>query len=562
MPPAPPTYMIFHDVSGVYATYDEFVRRLKRFSRSALLRVCSVLNLVLTQWTEGYDEKAHARLVHTFFPESLAVQMLDTGRPVFHRHQLLYIAQEALRHCEDTQEPVTGSDLRGTGELMLMASELLVPIQQIAATTSVELARRICSILPDMETNGPLSYHRKMARSLAMCTRIVDQLRGTKNFVDIRRLFGDATGIELETFYALLFGCFSRFLDLKQIKSSLELSDYGVSGSFFRMCTAITSDELDRFFQYISADSALYAAEVRQKNPYRNDFTVLRNRPLFADKGLYRPLDVSLLADKMETGVFWSVNGQLDSARRTSFHQFWGEVFELYATWVIGSSVDGNVNKFYPDPRYQGPQRKQVCDGIVVSGRSAILIECKGSTFTANGKYGGDPAVLDAELKKKLVGTPSEPKGVRQLANAVQNLYSKDSLEAIDGVDMREIDNIFPVVLTRDDIGSAYNSSAYLNFHFQELMKSIDAACLVMPLCCLSADDIERLTPYLTDVSLGEVLSARIAADHGLVFPLWYGDNKVLGALHERPATLLRAEIEKLGEMCCERLGIKDTQDK
>jgi hypothetical protein len=392
MPSVPVTYLIFKEVMGGRATYEEFVRRLKRFSRSSLLRVCSVLNMVLTQWADGYDEAAHARLVHSFFPLSLAVQMLATKRPVFHRHQLLFIAQEALRHCDDAQqELVTGPKWGGTGILMLMASELLATPRPRGATTSEELARRICSVLADMETNGPSNYHRKMARSLAMCTRIAEQLRGTKNFFDVRELFRDANGIELEAFYALLFGCFSRFLNLEKIKSSLNLSDFAVSSDFFRTCTAITPEELQRFFEYISADSARYALEVREKKPHRNDFTVLRNRPMFADNGMYRPLDISLLADKMESGVFWSVNGQVPAERREQFHQFWGEVFEHYARWLIGSSVDGKANKFYPDPRYAGRQNEQVCDALVVSGRSVILIEAKGSTFTANGKYGGDP---------------------------------------------------------------------------------------------------------------------------------------------------------------------------
>lgn len=125
---------------------------------------------------------------------------------------------------------------------------------------------------------------------------------------------------------------------------------------------------------------------------------------------------------------------------------------------------------------------------------------------------------------------------------------------------MHEIDNVFPVVLTRDDIGSAFNSNAYLNFHFQELIKTSEAVRPVMPLCCISADDLERLTPYLNDVPLGEVLSARITGDSSLVFPLWYGENKVLSGLQERPATLLNSEVEKMVDICAARLGLKDAQ--
>jgi hypothetical protein len=89
--------------------------------------------------------------------------------------------------------------------MMLMASEL--PARRVVRRpeSSEELARRISSILPDMETNGPLTYHRKMARSFAMSTRFVDELRGTANHFDVRKLFHEAAQMDLETFYALLF---------------------------------------------------------------------------------------------------------------------------------------------------------------------------------------------------------------------------------------------------------------------------------------------------------------------------------------------------------------------
>jgi hypothetical protein len=557
-PNIPQVYIIYREVTGKPATEVEFIERLKHFSSSALLRVCSGLNMVLTQWVEGYDEKSHARLVRTFFHPPLANALLATGRPVFHRHQLLFVAQEALRHCEVThQSPVTLPEAKEAGILLLMGSELLASLPVKRSIASEELARRISSILPDMETNGPSTYHRKMARSLAMSTRFADQLHGTKNHFDIRKLFREATQLDLETFYALLFGCFSRFLNLEEIKASLNLTDYAVGRDYFRKCASIRSEDLNNFFAYMSADAANFSAEVRTKNPHRNEFTILRNKPLFDDGGLYRPLDLSMLADKMESGVFWSVNGQVEPKKRDQFHAFWGEVFERYASWLIGSSVDGEVNKFFPNPRYS-KKDLEVCDGIVLSGTSAILIEYKGSTFTANGKYGGDASVLDAELKKKFVGTVAARKGVRQLADAIDKLFGRNAHDQLSGIDLAKIENVIPVLLTRDDIGSAFNSSAYLNFQFQELIRGTDFTRTVSPLSAVSVDDFERLAPYLVDVSLHDILMARLNGDKDLVFPFWLGDNTVLSKLESRPSALLTAEIEKLGEICRVRLGLPD----
>lgn len=554
----PIPYLIFQEITGVPASADDFVRRIKQFSRGMLLRIIGIFNIIVTQWVDGHDESGQAWLVNQVFPRSLAMKILATRRPAFHRHQLLFIAQEALRQCDDANkhEP----PMNDIGLIMLMASELLVVRRPKGTTQSQELARRISSVLGDMETNGPSGYQRKMARSIAMCTRVADELRSTKNFFDVRELFHAANGLELETFYALLFGCLSPFLQPKKIRRFSNLSDFGVPADFFRTCSAITSGELSAFLEYISADSNRYVAEIRRTNPHPNDFTVLKDRPMFADKGLYRPIDVHLLADKMESGIFWSVNGHLPPEKREHFHQFWGDVFELYATWLLSSSVNSDVNKLYPNPRYEKAQHGQVCDSILVSGRSAVFIEFKGSTFSANGKYGGDARVLDGELTKKLVGSRTSRKGVRQLVHAIQDLCGRGIPNAIDGLDVNDIDAVFPLIVTRDDIGSAFNSNAYLNFHFQELIKDIDLVRSVMPLCCISADDLERLTPYLADISLAEILSARIAGDGSLVTPLWHGENRVLDKLPGRPAKLLDAEVEKLEEMCRERLGLKDEE--
>jgi hypothetical protein len=552
----PQTYLIYREVTGTLASEAEFQRRLRRFSSGALLRVCSVLNMLLTQWVDGYDKDTHARLVHSFFPTPLANALLATGRPVFHRHQLLFIAQEALRHCDNTHHtPLNFSDFRQAGIMMLMASELLARPAMRRPASSEELARRISSILPDMETNGPVTYQRKVARSLAMCTDFVDQLRGTKNYFDIRKLFRDGTQIELDTFYALLFGCFSRFLNLERIKASTKLLDYAVGAEYFRKCAAITPAELNQFFAYMSADVGGFAADVQAKNPHRNEFTVFRNKPLFADNGNYLPLDLSLLADKMESGVFWSVHSQIDAKKRDNFHQFWGEVFELYVSWLIKASVNGHINSFFARPRYLKRVGAEVCDAIVLSGASAIMIECKGSTLTAESKYGGDPKVLDAELKQKFVGTENSRKGVRQLIDAIKSLFAKDACDAVRDVDLRKVERVIPILLTRDDIGSAFNFSAYLNFHFQELIQETEFTRSISPLSALSAADLESLSPYLVDMPLSDALLARIEADKDLIFPFWNNENTVLKDLPARPSPLLNAQIEKLGELCMVRLA-------
>jgi hypothetical protein len=106
-------------------------------------------------------------------------------------------------------------------------------------------------------------------------------------------------------------------------------------------------------------------------------------------------------------------------------------------------------------------------------------------------------------------------------------------------------------------MGSAFFMNTYLNWHFQEMVKGKRFLRCVTPLFCLSADDIEKLSPFLRDSSLAEVLSARYKPDKNLKSSFWTVENSVLARKGERLPSLLVDQTEKLGEMIATRLGLK-----
>ena len=559
MPPILLTYVIAKDVRGKTVSYEEFVARLQKFPRSAVIRLCSVLNmLTLAKWDATFDFESHAKMVRSFFPPRVADRMITSGRLVFHRHQLLYVAQEAVRHCTEVGRDTKARYAAGFGNVLLLASELLYKDLPKATTESEYWARRISQLLPDMEANGIMtSYSQKMWRSFLLTSKFLEAQRGKSNFFDIPALFKEATGIPLDMYQALLFGSLSRFGQLDDIKKSNELAAFAVPDSWFRS-TKVPQEQIQRFFEYVSATAPAFADLVKQKNPLPNDFTVFRNKPLFADVGYFFPFDFPLLAEKFDSGPFWRVHEHIAAEQRANFHSFWGTLFEEYISWVFASSVDGKRNRFHPNPRYAGRPNEQVCDGVVICGRNLALIEYKSSTFTVEARYGGDPTKLEAELKKKLVGTPESRKGVYQLADAVEKLCRQDNPDRIEGVDMSQITTIFPLIITRDDLGAALGTNAFLNLHFQELMKSTKFSRSVTPLTCLSADALEMLSAYLPDTSLADALSARFKRDKKVQSSFWLVDNSVLAEKGDRKPPLFSAPSKKLFEVMAARLGLPD----
>ena len=186
-----------------------------------------------------------------------------------------------------------------------------------------------------------------------------------------------------------------------------------------------------------------------------------------------------------------------------------------------------------------------------------MLIECKGSTFTARSKYTNDPDELRKEIEKKLVGTDDEPKGIRQLKNAL-SVFRKNAPEKVKDVDLRRITKIMPVIVTRDDIGSYLDMNKYLNIRFRELLgkekKQIKAT--VTPVFLMSAGNLENIVPYLSDVPLSDVLEQRYRADPELRSTFGLVEIPCLKSLGVRRSVLLTQAMDDFKQSMFRVLGI------
>ena len=70
--------------------------------------------------------------------------------------------------------------------------------------------------------------------------------------------------------------------------------------------------------------------------------------------------------------------------------------------WLIAESADELLNHIYPNPEFCDTG-EEVSDALIVCGDSLLFVESKGATFTADAKYGTDPAKLRDEIETKLV---------------------------------------------------------------------------------------------------------------------------------------------------------------
>jgi hypothetical protein len=102
MPPELLSYLDYRALNrNVPSAIEEFRDELRRFPRNAVIRVCCAINNVIATWVADFDMGVQWDLVHRFFPLGRVSEIVALGRPVFHRHQLLFVMQEALRYCSD-----------------------------------------------------------------------------------------------------------------------------------------------------------------------------------------------------------------------------------------------------------------------------------------------------------------------------------------------------------------------------------------------------------------------------------------------------------------------------
>jgi hypothetical protein len=287
------------------------------------------------------------------------------------------------------------------------------------------------------------------------------------------------------------------------------------------------------FLKDLSASGTEFQTFLAAKNCGANDFTCFKDKPLFRDGEMFFVTDAAFLAEKGEAGTFWRINAALSGNDRLQFHGDWGVAFERYINWLVTESVDGLNNKSYPNPKFED-SGEEVCDAILLCGDSALFMESKGATFTAAAKYGNDPATLSRELEEKLVQTPDQKKGVSQLATRIEQAFSRKSPRKINGVDLSKITKVFPVLVTRDDIGAALVMNAYLASKFREAFHRKTVTVTVTPLFSLSAQDVELICGYLKDVSFAALLEERYRNDTSLLASFWTVDNAIVKAIGGR----------------------------
>ncbi len=545
------------------ASVDDFRTRLSRFGLHPTLHLLSILNALLRDDVELIKQNAHNAAVKRFFEPAIAEAILKSGQFAFHRQQILFLMLEAILHCKGDERDWVDGDYYELGLLALMGSDLLPTLPPKSENELQHLVRFMLHFAPVQEAAGH-HFKSKITRSFLMLTESLEKLRHSGMYVEVKETFKAASGLTVEQFFSLMLASIIKFMSFDEKEYVKNPLSYALTTAWFEK-TNLPHDAIRAFLDSISSTPKELTQQInRRYGP--SDFTALRNKPMFQDKSGYFPADFDFLAEKTEASIYWTVLGKLPTAQKGGFQAFWGRLFEQYVADRMASVADPKLNTLIVSPIYRDNAAAEVTDVLVLCGRNGILLESKGTMFRGDAKYSGDLKILEDEVIKKFVEDNGKPVGVGQIANAVRAINS--DRKCIKDLDLSEIDTIYPVLVTRDEIGEVVGFNKYLKERLELLLPDKRSFSLsVAPLVCLTSETIETWSPYLNVVSLSEILHTHLAANENVTDPVLKQatplppsivGNSVLEKLGYRPP--LNGVWESLSTMAIQTLGLESDE--
>lgn len=538
------------ELFGTAATIEQLREELAPYCADRVILLCSYLNFI-HEWLQFQpDPRYGSLLVGSAFPLNMTEILLREQRPVFHRRQCLLIAKEAARYSVGTIDPTILPGLGNFGKVFLMANDLFYRDIN-AVSLDEERGKLLVNWLGLVEyLNSPLKD--ALVRSDRIVS-IVENSNQNKYGIDIAGFFERSAGIPPRIYRSFCIGFLSFYIRITTQKQFVLSSGHvnwldccesmKVPQNWFDS-TSLSTQERQKCESVTVADKTQVTEFLKSYDQGLEDFTVFRSYPLIKGASFVAMLDSAFLVEKCETGLFWKVHEGLTSKQKTLALSIWGDVVERYVNWLLSSNSRPGINEIFPNPLYATGE--EISDTAVRCDQSLALIECKGGFFSAPAKYSGDPETLNNQIRMKLVeNSEKKPKGVQQLANAINSLFSFRTKTA-SAFDVSSVTTVFPILVVRDDIGAAPVINITLAKEFEAKLDRGNMNVEVKPLVVFSVRVLEHICRFLSDVSLTDIVEARIAADPHLLAPFWLVQNEVLDRIGDAKNERVDKEFRRI----------------
>ncbi|MCG9131606.1 hypothetical protein J5I95_07995 [Candidatus Poribacteria bacterium] len=485
----------------------ELTRILRTFSSKDILVTLARINLLFHRSTNLLSDERKLKEAYCSIPMLNKIYG-DIGNSfLFHRQATLRLLNKcACVARSDSERSFDRNDaLNDFSKSYLLVSELLEAESSARNMTGdTEKKDLLVKSFAFMEysVNSSPAYETKklMVRSEELLRRLQEHT----SELNVNEIFSQVTGLTLHDYQQLVFGVFTFYWSFTS--EEIGRQDPIIDRSLFFNPNG-QSPELTPLYEKLLSHICISMDELRnsaEEHPkFADEFLLWREYPILKiseDRTIC--VDFSFLLDKLQTGVFWTIRGYLKEKKmeRGIFEKLWGDVFEDYASSIIKRGIysqdPSNGDKLIVNPKYHQKQQDECTDIAICCDNTLILMECKATILSAQAKFSGDFNIFNENIK-------SAKKGIKQLWNAILKLGNRreNKRAAVQGIDIRKVKKIYPVLVLSDQIFSTLLMSWFLDSEFQSLkqQKYLMEDLKVMPLTILTIMDLESLEPYMID---------------------------------------------------------------
>ncbi|HZR66865.1 MAG TPA: hypothetical protein VFA85_17120, partial [Terriglobales bacterium] len=484
----------YREIFGKDPKIEELHAILSKYGRCELLFLLAKLNCLLGTWQNTPNFEEDRKLTRVFLPnDAYRIERMraDLHRIVFSRMTLLYLMKQVCRVCtDDGGNPHTFQAYAEIGVACLLANDLLLPFLPSPNDGDLE---RLANLLPFSDYVPHDHYAFEIARSQKMFEQVSQfpALKSRSDFLDVLALFNQAMGISHSRFTELVFGCSTKFLNLK-VQDLFQPDAMVVRVSFFQKSN-LPAETVSGFFSKMAIPLTTFAENVKSSDRPANDLTLFQASPLVQIvEGVYTCLDPGFLVEKAGRGLYWTLFSEMPGQQKGRLATFWGAIFEAYANLILQESYKAR-GTFIAEPRF--PNGDQAFDACIIEGANLIVFEHKSSTLRADCKYGGDIEKLRAELDLKFIqGDDEGAKGLAQLKKSILRFVNGEDLE---GISSKQIRRIYPVLVCLDSSVTVPYMAKYFNGQFRPGIPRRDISQSITPIFVLGISDLENLAGYL-----------------------------------------------------------------
>ena len=494
------------DQVGYPSSEEDLSQILQTFNCTDMLIILARINLLLQSREDFFRSE---RCLKENFCSPILLNAVNVSRElsrniIFNRESTLRLLDKSAR-ISDPHSPrapdATYEARYDLAKCYLIANGLLEGEHPNFGEDLTEEERNalLAALIPGFEYRIDSSPGPHIKHSLVRSKELLEGLQGTPSTFDVNATFHQATGLSLQDYQYLI-------LSILSVSLSFTLKDV-LDGEIF-IDTQRFPDLVplyERLLQHTCIPINELALEVERTPSLPNEFLLLRKYPLLKiDENRIMCIDIGFLLDKLETGVFWIIHGQLnaeESGGGKKIIDLRGQVFEDYTASIIKRALSDTevcAERYILRPRYDQKEQTECTDIAVLGDDTLILLECKAPLLSAKTKFSGDFCNLYDGIKCNAI------KGVKQLWTAIQTLAHTNTTQRgrVEGIDISQVRKIYPVLILSDRIFSFPYMNRFLDSEFTRLVTRNDLKehLEIVPLTVLTIEDLESLEPYLSDI--------------------------------------------------------------